>query len=131
VLVVDASVLTTALADDGRDGDLARTRLMGEALAAPQLIDLEVASVLRRLTLAGQLPERRSVLALADLIDLPIERAPHLPLLHRCWELRANITAYDAAYVALAEGLDTVLLTADQRLARASGPRCRFEVMIS
>jgi predicted nucleic acid-binding protein len=129
VIVVDASVLTTALADDGADGDAARTRLMGEELTAPELIDLEVASVLRRLTLAGQVPEGRSAFALADLIELPLQRAPHLPLLKRCWELRANVTAYDAAYVALAEVLDVVLLTADRRLARAAGPRCRFEVL--
>ncbi|MBA3528681.1 MAG: type II toxin-antitoxin system VapC family toxin [Propionibacteriaceae bacterium] len=131
MLVVDASVLATALADDGRDGDLARRRLLGEPLAAPQLIDLEVVSVLRRLTLAGQLPERRSALALADLVDLPVRRAPHTPLLKRCWELRANVTAYDAAYVALAEMLDAVLVTTDERLARASGLHCTIEVLHS
>lgn len=129
MIVVDASVLVTALADDGSDGDLARTRLLGEALAAPQLIDLEVVSVLRRLTLVGQLPERRGLLALSDLLDLPIRRAPHPPLLKRCWELRANVTAYDAAYVALAELLDVALVTADARLARATGPQCTIEVL--
>jgi predicted nucleic acid-binding protein len=129
VLVVDASVLVTALADDGGDGDLARGRLIGEQLAAPELIDLEVLSALRRLTLAGQLPERRSSLALADLMDLPIRRASHIPLLRRCWELRANLTVYDAAYVALAEALEVVLLTADERLVRASGPTCTVEVV--
>jgi predicted nucleic acid-binding protein len=131
VLVVDASVLVTALADDGGDGDLARNRLIGEELAAPELIDLEVASGLRRLTSAGQLPERRSSLALADLMDLPIRRAPHRPLLQRCWELRANLTIYDAAYIALAEAMEVVLLTADERLARASGPLCAIEVLRS
>jgi predicted nucleic acid-binding protein len=79
VLVVDASVLVTALAGDGVDGDLARGRLIGEQLAAPELIDLEVVSALRRLIIAGQLPERRSSLALADLMDLPIRRASHVP----------------------------------------------------
>lgn len=129
MIVVDASALATALADDGDDGDQARARLSGEALAAPQLIDLEVTSVLRRLTLAGELPERRASLALDDLIDLPIERAPHTSLLTRCWQLRANVTAYDAAYVALAELLDVVLVTTDRRLAQAPGPRCIFEVL--
>lgn len=131
MLVVDASVLATALADDGRDGDLARRRLLGEALAATQLIDLEVVSVLRRLTLTGHLPERRSSLALADLVDLPIQHAPHTQLLKRCWELRANVTAYDAAYVVLAEMMDVVLVTTDGRLARASGPQCTIEVLHS
>jgi predicted nucleic acid-binding protein len=131
VLVVDASVLVTALADDGDDGDLARSRLIGEELAAPELIDLEVVSELRRLTAAGQLPERRSSLALADLMDLAIRRAPYLPLLRRCWELRASLTVYDAAYIALAEAMEVVLLTADERLARASGPRCTIEVLRS
>jgi predicted nucleic acid-binding protein len=131
VLVVDASVLVTALADDGGDGDLARSRLIGEELAAPELIDLEVASGLRCLTSAGQLPERRSSLALVDLMDLAIHRAPHLPLLRRCWELLANLTIYDAAYIALAEAMEVVLLTADERLARASGPLCTIEVLRS
>ena len=131
VLVVDASVLTTALADDGSDGDLARSRLLGHRLAAPQLVDLEVVSVLRRLTLSGQLPESRSLLALADLVDLPIQRAAHEPLLPRCWELRANVTAYDAGYVALAEVLGAVLVTTDERLARANGPQCTIEVLRS
>jgi predicted nucleic acid-binding protein len=131
VIVVDASVLTTALADDGADGDRVRARLSEEGLAAPQIIDLEVTSVLRRLTLAGRLPERRAALALDDLVDLPIERAVHTPLLERCWQLRANVTAYDAAYVALAELLDVALLTSDHRLARAAGPHCTFELLVA
>lgn len=129
MLVVDASVLAVALADDGRDGDKARARLRGEQLAAPELVDLEVASVLRGQLAGGHLDIRRAELALADLIDLPVQRAPHRPLLTRCWELRTNLTVYDAAYVALAEALDSDLLTGDTRLAKAPGPRCRIEVM--
>jgi predicted nucleic acid-binding protein len=129
VLVVDASVLAVALADDGRDGDRARARLRGEDLAAPELIDLEVTSVLRRQLAAGHLGVRRADLALADLVDLPVQRAPHRPLLDRCWELRDNLTVYDAAYVALAEALDCSLLTGDARLAKAPGPRCGVEVL--
>jgi predicted nucleic acid-binding protein len=129
VLVVDASVLAVALADDGKDGDKARARLRGEHLAAPELIDLEVASVLRGRLAGGHLDVRRAELALADLVDLPLQRAPHRPLLTRCWELRANLTVYDAAYVALAEALDTDLLTGDVRLAKAPGPRCRIETL--
>lgn len=129
VIVVDASVLVTALADDGQDGDQARTRLAGQRLAAPQIVDLEVASVLRRLTRTGQVPQRRAALAITDLIDLPIERAPHLPLLRRCWELKANVTVYDAAYIALAEALGVLFLTSDAKLARAAGTQCPIELI--
>jgi predicted nucleic acid-binding protein len=129
VIVVDASVLATALADDDVDGDAARARLRGEALTAPELIDIEIASVMRRLARGGSIDVRRARLALSDLEDLPMERAPHRPLLARVWELRDNLTAYDAAYVALAEALDVTLLTADERVAAAPGPRCHVEVL--
>jgi predicted nucleic acid-binding protein len=129
VLVVDASVLVVALADDGPDGDAARARLRGEELAAPELLDLEVTSVLCRQRSAGLIDDRRALFALTDLRAVPIHRAPHLPLLSRCWELRENLTIYDAAYVALAELLQADLLTADGRLAAAPGPRCRIEVL--
>jgi predicted nucleic acid-binding protein len=129
VIVVDASVLVVALADDGTDGDRARARLRGEELAAPDLIDLEVLSVLRRLVRGRRMPERRAWLALADLVNLPLDRAPHTPLLQRCWQLRSAVTPYDAAYVALAEAFDCPLLTADLRLSRASGLRCVVEVL--
>lgn len=72
---------------------------------------------------------RRAELALVDLADLPMKRATHRPLLARCWELRASVTAYDAAYVALAEALEVPLLTADRRLARSPGLRCPVEVI--
>ena len=129
MLVVDASVIATALGDDGTDGDLVRSRLVGEHLAAPELIDLEVTSVLRRQLSTGRLDVRRAQLALDDLVDLAIERAPHLPLLARCWELRDNLTVYDATYVALAEALGTGLLTADAHLAQAPGLRCSVELL--
>jgi predicted nucleic acid-binding protein len=129
VIVVDASVLTVALADDGADGDAVRARLRGEALTAPEVVDLEVVSALRRLHAAGRLDDRRARLAIDDLRDLPLERAPHGPLLPRCWELRENLTVYDAAYVALAEAFDTALLTGDTRLADAPGPRCAVELV--
>lgn len=129
MIVVDASALATALTDDGTHGALARARLRGEVLAAPGLVDLEVSSVLRRLILSGHLPVHRAEQALADLVALPMQRAPHLPLLSRCWALRDNLSVYDASYVALAESLGTVLLTADARLSRAPGLRCVVEVL--
>jgi predicted nucleic acid-binding protein len=129
VIVVDASVLAPALADDGGDGDRARERLRGEELAAPELIDLEVLSTLRRAARAKSLDEDRSLEALADLTALPLRRVPHLPLLGRVWELRDNLRAYDASYVALAEALEAVLVTADGRIERASGINCEIAVL--
>jgi predicted nucleic acid-binding protein len=129
MIVIDASVIVTALADDGDDGDRVRERLRGERLVAPHLIDVEVVSAWRRLAAAGQLDDRRVALAMTDLGVLRIERAPHQPLVRRCWELRVNLTVYDASYVALAEALDAVLLTGDRRLAEAPGVRCSVEVM--
>jgi predicted nucleic acid-binding protein len=131
VIVVDASVLATALGDDDVDGDQARARLRGERLTAPGLIDLEVLSVWRRQVRSGAMDARRAALALADLAALPLRRTPHGPLLGRCWELRGNLTGYDASYVALAEVLGVILLTGDGRLARAAGPRCAVEVLRS
>jgi predicted nucleic acid-binding protein len=129
VLVVDASVLAPALADDGPDGDRARARLRGESHAAPELIDLETTSVIRRQLRSGRMEPRRAGLALDDLVALPLGRAPHRPLLERCWELRDDLSVYDAAYVALAELLDAVLVTADTRLAHAAGLRCRLDLL--
>lgn len=129
MIVVDASVLATALGDDSDAGDRFRDRLRGEVLAAPELVDLEVTSVLRRRHAEGRLDDRRAVQAFTDLLDLRLRRAPHRPLLARCWELRENLTVYDAAYVALAELLGVALLTADGRWARASGPRCPIDLL--
>jgi predicted nucleic acid-binding protein len=129
VLVVDASVLVVLLADDGADGDQARVRLRGERVVLPELADLEVASVLRRQIRVGAIDDRRARLALDDLAAMPARRAPHRPLLGRCWELRDNLTIYDAAYVALAEATRATLLTGDGRLADAPGPRCTIEVV--
>jgi predicted nucleic acid-binding protein len=127
VIVADASVLVVALADDGPDGGRARARLRGKRLALPEIADLEVASVLRRQLRAGVIDARRAQLALDDLTALPARRAPHRPLMARCWELRDNLTPYDAAYVALAEAMGVTLLTGDRQLARAPGTRCLIE----
>ena len=129
MIVVDASVLATGLADDDSDGDRVRARLRGEDLMAPHIVDLEVGSVWRRLVAIGALDQRRASLALADLLSLRLERAPHGPLLARCWTLRHNLTVYDAAYVALAELMQVALLTSDARLANAPGLRCDIEMI--
>lgn len=129
VIVVDASVLAPALGDDSEDGDIARARLSGQSLAAPELIDLETVSVIRGLTRAGRLAPRRASEALADLAALPLVRAGHRHLITRCWELRDNLTPYDAAYVALAEILQVRLVTADAKLARSTGLRCDVELI--
>jgi predicted nucleic acid-binding protein len=129
VLVVDASVVAAAVGDDAGDGDQARSRLRGETLTAPELLDLEVASVLRRQVASGAMAARRAGLALVDLADLPLQRVPHRGLIDRCWQLRDNVSIYDAAYVALAEAIGADLLTADGRLARAPGLKCRIEVL--
>ncbi len=129
MIVVDASVLAPALTDDTAEGALARAALRGQTLAAPELVDLEVVSVLQRQLRADQIEQRRAEVALADLRDLPLRRVSHLGLLERCWELRRNMTVYDAAYVALAELLDVVLVTGDERLTRAPGVRCQVELV--
>ena len=129
MIVVDASIIASALGDDASDGERARKRLAGERLAAPELIDLEVASVWRRAAGAGRLEGKRAHQARADLAALPLERAPHQPLMSRIWELRENFTPYDAAYVALAELLEAALVTADQHLARAPAADCEIELL--
>ena len=91
------------------------------SVRAPHVIDLEVTSTLRRLTLLRVISARRARTALGDFLELPIRRYPSTQLLERVFELRNNLTAYDAAYVALAEALDAPLVTTDDRLARSRG----------
>ncbi|MGH3441508.1 MAG: type II toxin-antitoxin system VapC family toxin [Nitriliruptorales bacterium] len=130
MMVVDASVLATALADDTDEGDSARERLREDPdLHAPNLVDLEVLSTFRHRARAGELDGRRAALAVEDLASLPLQRYPHHPFLERVWELRGNLTPYDAAYVALAEMIGCVLVTADARLARAPAVHCEIEVV--
>lgn len=130
MIVVDASVLVNALADDGQDGQVARRTVAAAGdLAAPDLIDVETVGVLRRRWLAGDLTARRFSAAIDDLEDLDLERYPVLPLMRRAYELRANVTAYDAAYIALAEHLGCALMTADAHLAAAPRIRCPVTVV--
>ena len=130
MIVVDASVLANALADGEEDGRVARAALRdaGE-LTAPDLIDVETVAVLRKCWLAGTLTDDRCDAAITDLQRWDFDRVPSLRLIRRAYELRANVTAYDATYVALAEALDCELLTADRRLAGAHGPRCPIRVL--
>lgn len=102
---------------------------IGQTLHAPHLIDLEVAQVLRRYAAIGQRAAERCRDALGDLSDFPLRRYPHDCLLSRVWELRHNLTAYDAVYVALAEALDAPLLTRDRRLAAAAGHHARIDLV--
>ncbi len=128
-MVIDASVLASALGDDAHDGPRARARISGQRLFAPELIDLEVLSVWRRAVRAERMTARRASQAVSDLQSLPMVRAPHRPLLPRVWELGSNLTPHDAAYVALAEALSSPLLTADRRLAQAPGLRCEVALL--
>ena len=128
--MIDASVLANSIGDDGTDGRRARDELRdaGE-LAAPDLVDVETVAVLRRRWLAGSLSERRFQAAIGDLENVDLDRYPTLPLMRRAYQLRHNVTAYDASYVALAELLGCELLTGDHRLAGASGPRCSVRAL--
>ncbi len=95
----------------------------------PHLIDLEVAQVLRRYLQSRELTSERGLQVLRDLVDFPLTRYPHDLFLPRIWELRHNLTAYDAAYVALAEALDAPLVTRDRSLASSAGHQARVELM--
>ena len=100
-----------------------------QTLHAPHLLDIEVAQVIRRYSAKGEIDSERGRAALADLADFPLHRYQHDFLLPRIWDLRNNLTAYDAAYVALAEALDAPLLTRDRRLAAAAGYHARVELV--
>jgi predicted nucleic acid-binding protein len=100
-----------------------------ESLHAPHLLDLEVAQVLRRLVRQKNISENRAEEAIGDLLDLRVTRYPHVLLLPRVWQLRHNVSAYDAAYIALAEKLDAALITRDRRLEAASGFGASIEIL--
>lgn len=128
--MIDASVLANVVGDDGPVGRAARTRVAAATQwSAPDLVDVETVSVLRRRWRAGELTARRFRSAVVDLLSLPIARFPTGPLMIRAYELRSNVTPYDATYVALAEALSCPLLSADARLARAPGIRCHVDIL--
>jgi predicted nucleic acid-binding protein len=127
-VVIDASVMVAALVDRGPDGVWGLEALSNDDLAAPHLMPVEAANILRRAVLAKDLSKDVAALAHSDLLQLRITYFPYEPHAPRVWELRKNLTAYDGWYVALAEALDAPLVTLDRRLARATGPRCAFRL---
>ncbi len=130
MIVIDASALLEVLLNTLASGRVTeRLFSQNETLHAPHVLDLEVAQVLRRYTLSGEMDAERSEQALDDLADLPLNRYPHDVFLFRIWTLRRNLTAYDAAYVALAEALNAPLITRDAALARASGHGAHVELI--
>lgn len=130
MIVIDASVvLELLLRTPASPAVESRLLSSGETLHAPHLLDVEVAQVLRRYATRNEISAMRGRLALEILARFPITRYSHEPLLTRIWALRANMTAYDAAYVALAEALGATLLTRDERLSTAPGGRAKIELL--
>ena len=127
-LVVDSSVVVAALVDQGPDGAWAKAQFTNERLMAPQHMPAEVATVLRRAALFGQISAETATLGHEDLLQLRVRLFGYGSLGMRVWELRGNVSVYDAWYVALAEELTVPLVTLDRQLALASGPRCEFRV---
>jgi predicted nucleic acid-binding protein len=126
-LVIDASLVVSALVDSGGTGTWAEALLAAQPLSAPHLMPVEAANILRRAVAAGDMSADAASMAHADLLDLRVELFPYAPFAARVWELRGNVTCYDAWYVALAESLGSKIATLDLRLARAPGPRCGFD----
>ena len=128
--MVDASAVAATLVLDDESGVRATARLAADAdQHAPTLLDLEVVATIRRRLFSAQLSVARADAAVIALTELPIERYPHVLFMPRIWELRHNVSPYDAAYVALAEVLGVRLVTADRRLADAPGTRCTIELL--
>ena len=125
-VVVDASVLVKALLSTGPDGEWAEAIVAGDSLHAPDLVLGEATNVLRRLELAKTITTAEANAAHEDLMQLNIELFSFEPFAERAWELRHNLTSYDAWYVALAEALRLPLATFDEPLAKAKGTRCKF-----
>lgn len=129
VIVVDASCLYEVVIDTQRAEAIRQRLAVDPDHAAPQVVDIEVFSLIRRDNLAGILDDTLAGLAVEDLREWPGERYGHRALVERAWELRHTVRGWDAAYVALAEALGATLLTLDRRLASAAGPRCVIDVL--
>jgi len=129
MIVIDCSAVVDALTA-AEDADSLRARMSGEDLHAPALVDFEVVAALRGLVLGDHLTPGRAEDALTDFDDLTIERWPSSDVLRRrAFQLRQNVSAYDAAYVALAEALDCTMLTRDDSLRKSAGHNARIEVL--
>lgn len=126
ITVCDASAVVALLLDSGLDGRWATEKLLVNELVAPVLMPFEAANVIRRQEIAGLIGRDQASQAHADLLDLPVVLWPHEVLALRAWELRANLSIFDASYVALAELVDGVLVTLDARIGRGPGVRCRI-----
>ena len=129
MIVVDTSVVVSALLVDRPEGDAAREALRSDAAHAPHLLDVEVTSAVRRWVLGGRLGVEEARSSIRDLADLAITRHGHEPFLDRVLELRDAVSAYDGTYVALAELLAATVVTGDRRLSRAPGVRCPVSVI--
>lgn len=127
-VVCDASAVVSVLLDSGAGGAWLARRLVNAELYAPALLPFETANIIRRHELAGLITADQAAQAHNDLLDLPVDIVAYEHLAARVWDLRHNVTAYDAAYIALAEILDAPLLTLDRRLANTPGIGCRVEV---
>ena len=125
-VVVDASVLVSALVDSGREGVWAESALAEGFLAGPELILAEVSNILRRLERIGEISRLEANSAQRNLLHLDLDLFPFAPFADRVWALRHNLTSYDAWYVALAETLNCPLVTLDRKLNLASGPVCEI-----
>lgn len=129
VIIADASVVVEVLLGSDEKGAAIRDRLAATDVHCPHLVDLEVTAALRRLVARKRVSADQARFALSALPWMSITRHSHKQYLPRIWELRDSVTAYDAAYVALAERAGAPLLTVDRRLAETHGPRCRIEVL--
>ena len=125
-VVLDASVLVAALVDSGREGQWAETVIAEGPLTAPELVLAESSNTLRRLERAGKISRLEANSAHRDLLRLEVELFPFAPFAERVWELRSNLSSYDAWYVAMAEAFQCPLATLDRKIGRATGPVCQF-----
>lgn len=124
--VIDSGALVAAVADSGAEGVWAEGLLRAGGLVAPHLALVEATNILRRFELAGTLSQLEAREAARDLLEIDLQLVPFLPFAERVWELRHNVTSYDAWFVSVAEELRLPLATVDFKLAEATGPRCRF-----
>lgn len=129
MIVADCSVVVSALLEPGRRGDAARDALRDAEVAAPDLLDVEVVHAVRGLLRGAKVAVSTAERCIRELPSLGITRVPHQTLTRRMWELRDNLTAYDAVYVALAESLGCSLITCDAGIAGAPGLRCAVQLL--